>query len=194
MDPRVEAHVHESPKKMTIPLMVLAALSVIGGYVGVPHSLGGSNRFERFLSSVFEERHATTEAVTHAPSAEYLLMVISIVMVLGAIFMAHKFYVQNLEIPKRLAEKYKFAYRTLFNKYYIDELYAKIFVNPLLNLAMFLWKKIDVVVIDGTANGIASLVKGISGVIRKTETGYLRNYALSLIFGAVLILAYFIFR
>jgi len=194
MDPRVEAHVHESPKKMTIPLMVLAVLSVIGGYVGVPHSLGGSNRFERFLSSVFEEGHATTEAVTHAPSTEYLLMAISIVVVLGAIFVAHKFYVQNLEIPKRLAEKYKFAYRALFNKYYIDELYAKIFVNPLLNLALFLWKKIDVVVIDGTANGIASLVKGISGVIRKTETGYLRNYALSLIFGAVLILAYFIFR
>jgi NADH-quinone oxidoreductase subunit L len=115
-------------------------------------------------------------------------------VVLIAIFIAHRFYIRNLEIPKRLAEKYRFAYRVLFNKYYVDELYAKLIVNPLLSLALFLWKKLDVLVIDGTANGIASFVKWAGGVIRKTETGYLRNYALSVTFGAILILAYFIFR
>ncbi|MGB8656720.1 MAG: NADH-quinone oxidoreductase subunit L [Candidatus Zixiibacteriota bacterium] len=195
MDPQVEAHVHESPKSMTIPLMVLAALSAIGGYVGVPHSLGGSNRLEGFLSSVFEEGQvAGAESAAHAPSAEYLLMAVSIVVVLIAIFIAYRFYIRNLEIPKRLAEKYRFAYRILFDKYYVDELYARLIVNPLLSLALFLWKKFDVLVIDGTANGIASFVKWTGGVIRKTETGYLRNYALSVTFGAILILAYFIFR
>ncbi|MGB7062137.1 MAG: NADH-quinone oxidoreductase subunit L [Candidatus Zixiibacteriota bacterium] len=195
MDPKVEVHAHESPKPMTIPLMVLAVLSVIGGYVGIPHSLGGSNRIEGFLSSVFEQGHsAGEEAVHHAPSTEYLLMIISIVIVLIAIFIAYRFYVKNLEIPRRLAQRYKSGYRVLLNKYYVDELYAKVIVNPLLNLALFLWKQFDVLVIDGAANGIASVVKGLGSGIRRTQTGYLRNYALSLILGAVLILSYYILR
>ncbi len=195
MDPHVETHVHESPKPMIVPLMVLAVLSVVGGYVGIPHSLGGSNMFEGFLSSVFERGHsAATETAAHAPSAEYLLMVISIAVVLVSILLAYRFYIKNPDIPKRLAGKYKTAYAVLFNKYYVDEFYNKVMVNPLMNLALFLWKNFDVLVIDGTANGIASTVQWISGVFRKIQTGYLRNYALSLIFGAMLILVYFIFR
>ncbi len=194
VDPQIQAHIHEAPRSMTIPLMILAVLSVIGGYVGIPHSLGGSNRFEGFLSSVFEQGHVETHTANHAMSTEYLLMIISIVVIVIGILVAHRFYIQNVKIPKRLAEKYKFSYRTLFNKYYVDELYAKIFVNPLLNLALILWKQFDVLVIDGIANGIASVVKGLGTVIRKTETGYLRNYGLSLLFGTILILFYFIFR
>jgi NADH-quinone oxidoreductase subunit L len=194
VDLHVQAHIHEAPKNMTIPLMVLAVLSVIGGYIGVPHSLGGSNRFEGFLSSVFETGQSSSHEITHPVSTEYLLMIISIVVVFGAIFVAYRFYIQNPDAPKRLAEKYKAPYRILFNKYYVDEFYGKVIVNPLLSLALFLWKNFDVLVIDGTANGIASIVKGLSSVIRRTQTGYLRNYALSLIFGATLILVYFIFR
>jgi NADH-quinone oxidoreductase subunit L len=194
MDPHVESHAHESPKPMTIPLVILAVLSVIGGYVGIPASLGGSNRFEGFLSSAFEGGHAAEEVTSHAPSAEYLVMIISIVIVLISIFIAYRFYIRNLSIPKKLAEKYKTAYGILFHKYYVDEIYDKIIVTPLLNLALFLWKNFDVLIIDGTANGVASLVGWISKVIRRTETGYLRNYALTLVFGAALILVYFIFR
>lgn len=195
VDPEIRAHIHEPPKSMTIPLMVLAVLSVIGGYVGIPHSLGGSSRFEGFLASVFEPGHAAAREVQHqAPSAEYMLMIISIAMVLVSILVASRFYLKDLRIPRRLAEKLSFPYRVLFNKYYVDELYAEVVVNPLLNLALFLWKQFDVLVIDGAANGIGYLVKGVGSVIRRTQTGYLRNYALSLIFGAMLILIYFIFR
>jgi len=194
VDPQVQTHIHEAPRSMTIPLMILSVLSIIGGYVGIPHSLGGSNRLEGFLSSVFEQGHSTTHSTTHAMSTEYLLMIISIVVVVIGILVAHRFYIRNLEIPKRLVERYKFPYRILFNKYYVDEIYAKIFVNPLLNLALFLWKRFDVLVIDGIANGIASVVKGLGTVIRKTQTGYLRNYGLSLLLGTILILFYFIFR
>ncbi len=194
VDPEVQAHIHEAPKSMTISLVVLAVLSVIGGYVGIPHSLGGSNRFEGFLSSVFEQSHSTTHPTTHTMSTEYLLMIISIVVVIIGILVAHRFYIQNVKIPKKLAEKYKTPYRILFNKYYVDELYAKVFVNPLLSLALLLWKQFDVLVIDGIANGIASVVKGLGTVIRKTQTGYLRNYGLSLLLGTILILFYFIFR
>ncbi len=194
VDPQVQAHIHEAPKSMTFPLIILAVLSIIGGYVGIPHSLGGLNRFEGFLSPVFESDPSHTHLATHAMSTEYLLMIISIVIVIIGILVAYRFYIQNLNIPKRLAEKYRFPYRVLFNKYYVDELYAKVVVNPLLSLALVLWRQFDVLVIDGIANGIASMVKGLGVVIRKTQTGYLRNYALSLVFGAMLILVYYIFR
>jgi NADH-quinone oxidoreductase subunit L len=175
--------------------MVLAVLSVIGGYIGIPYALGGSNRFETFLSSVFSGRHAEAHEVGHqVPAAEYYLMIISVAVVAVAILIAYRFYLRNLEIPKRLAQRFSWAYQTLLNKYYVDELYARVIVNPLLNLALVLWKQFDVLVIDGTANGIASLVKATGVFLRRTETGYLRNYALSLTFGATLILLYFVFR
>jgi NADH-quinone oxidoreductase subunit L len=195
MDPHVEEHAHEAPKSMTIPLMVLAVFSVIGGYIGIPYALGGSNRFETFLWSVFSSGHPGTHEVAHqVPAAEYYLMIISVAVVAVAILIAYRFYLRNLEIPKRLAQRFSGAYRVLFNKYYVDELYAEVIVNPLLNLALVLWKQFDVLVIDGTANGIAFLVKAIGAFLRRTETGYLRNYALSLTFGAMLILFYFVLR
>ncbi len=195
MDPQVEAHAHESPRPMTIPLMVLAVLSVIGGYVGIPAALGGSNRFEGFLSSVFGHGQSPAHGVAHhVPPAEYYLMIISVVVVLVAILIASRFYLRDLEIPKRLARRFSFTYRVLFNKYYVDEFYDRTVVQPVLNLALVLWKQFDVLVIDGAANGIAYVVKGIGTAIRRTETGYLRNYALSLIFGAMLIVMYFVFR
>jgi NADH-quinone oxidoreductase subunit L len=80
------------------------------------------------------------------------------------------------------------------NKYYIDELYFKVIVNPLLKFATFLWQFIDIKVIDGMANGLAGLVYWFAGVGRKIQTGYVRNYALGMVLGALVILAYFILR
>ena len=194
VDPQIKDHIHEAPKSMTIPLMVLAVLSLIGGYIGVPHSLGGSNRFEGFLSSVFRHNPAESHGAVHSASSEYLLMVISIVIVLIGILVAHRFYIRNPETPKKLAQRFKTPYRIVFNKYYVDEFYSMVVVKPLVNFALFLWKIVDVQIIDGTANGLASFTKWVGEVFRRTETGYLRNYALSLIFGAIVILTYFVFR
>jgi NADH-quinone oxidoreductase subunit L len=80
------------------------------------------------------------------------------------------------------------------NKYYVDELYFKIVVNPLLKFATFLWQFFDVKVIDGIANGLANTVNWFAGICRKVQTGYVRNYALGMVFGVLLILAYFILR
>jgi NADH-quinone oxidoreductase subunit L len=194
VDPQIKGHIHEAPKSMIIPLMVLAVLSLIGGYIGVPHSLGGANRFEGFLSSVFGHNPTESHAVVHSPSLEYFLMLISIIVVLIGIFIAYRLYIRNPEIPKKLAQKFKTPYRIIFNKYYVDEFYSIVIVKPVINFALFLWKVFDVKIIDGTANGIASLTKWTGEIFRRTETGYLRNYALSLIVGAILILGYFVFR
>ena len=194
VDPQIKDHIHEAPKSITVPLMVLAVLSLIGGYIGIPHSLGGSNRFEGFLSSVFGHNPAESHVAAHSPSSEYLLMLVSIIVVLIGIFIAHRFYIRNPEVPKKLAQRLKTPYRIIFNKYYVDEFYSLVIVKPVINFALFLWKIVDVMIIDGTANGIASLTKWVGEIFRRTETGYLRNYALSLFFGAILILTYFVFR
>ena len=187
----VEHHIHESPKVMTIPLMILAVLSVIGGYAGIPKSLGGGNGFEHFLSPVFGEKG---EIAIHSPLTEYLVMAVSVAVALLGIFFAYRFYIKTPELPKRLAERFRFPYKVLLNKYYVDELYFKIIVNPLLKFATFLWQFFDIKIIDGMANGLAGLVYWFAGVGRKIQTGYVRNYALGMVLGALVILAYFIWR
>lgn len=187
----VKPHIHESPKIMIIPLVILAILSIIGGYVGVPKSLGGGNHFERFLSPVFGEAE---KIIHHSASTEYILMIISIAVALVGIFFAYRFYVSKPELPKSLAQRYGLPYKVLLNKYYVDEFYFKVIINPLLKFATFLWQFFDIKIIDGIANGLAEMVNFIGGVFRKIQTGYVRNYALSMVLGVILILAYFIFR
>jgi NADH-quinone oxidoreductase subunit L len=191
VDESIKSHIHESPKIMTVPLAVLAVLSVIGGYIGVPKSLGGGNNFESFLSPVFGEKG---EMILHPASTEYLLMALSVVVALLGIFFAYRFYIKSPDLPKSLAQRFSFPYKLLLNKYYVDELYFKIVVNPLLKFATFLWQFFDVKVIDGIANGLANTVNWFAGICRKVQTGYVRNYALGMVFGVLLILAYFILR
>ncbi|MDP3025456.1 MAG: NADH-quinone oxidoreductase subunit L [candidate division Zixibacteria bacterium] len=191
VDESIKSHIHESPKIMIVPLMVLAVLSVIGGYIGVPKSLGGGNNFESFLSPVFGEKG---EIALHPASTEYLLMALSVVVALLGIFFAYRFYIKSPDLPKSLAQRFSFPYKLLLNKYYVDELYFKIVVNPLLKFATFLWQFFDVKVIDGIANGLANTVNWFAGIGRKVQTGYVRNYALGMVFGVLLILAYFILR
>jgi NADH-quinone oxidoreductase subunit L len=193
VEEKVKPHIHEAPSSMTIPLIILAVLSIIGGYVGIPHSLGGGNNFENFLSVVFKNAEETHVAhLSHSP--EYLLMILSVAVVLLGILIAYRFYISHPDVPKKLTEKYKGAYTVLLNKYYVDELYAKIIVNPLLSLSLWCWRFFDAKVIDGAANGSAFLTGWMSAIIRKIQTGCVRNYALSLVFGAIIILAYFVFR
>jgi len=187
----IKPHIHESPRVMTIPLIVLAILSVFGGYVGVPKSLGGANNFEHFLSPVFGEKGGL---VAYSVSTEYLLMALSVALALLGIFFAYRFYIKKPELPKSLAQRYSFPYKILLNKYYVDELYVKIIVNPLLKFATFLWQFLDIKVIDGIANGLADIVYWFGGMSRKIQTGYVRNYALGMVLGALLVLAYFILR
>ncbi|MEE8417274.1 MAG: NADH-quinone oxidoreductase subunit L, partial [candidate division Zixibacteria bacterium] len=111
MSPEVENHVHESPKVMTVPLMILAVLALIGGYVGLPYALGGGAWFEEFLSPVFTFSQTTAEAASqHSYSIEYLIMLASIVAAGIGILMAHRFYISDPERPKRLAERFDGIY------------------------------------------------------------------------------------
>jgi len=211
VDEHVAHHIHESPKIMTVPLMVLAVLSIIGGYIGVPHVLGGANHIHEFLAPVLgggaepAKAHAGISILTqawasggegagHQAALELLMMVISVVIALIGIGIAYLFYVKNPALPKLLAERWKGLYKLIFNKYYVDELYEILFIKSLKGLGTGLWKGFDDFVIDGTINGIAYLIGWLSGVMRRMQTGLVQNYAFSMVIGGIVLVAYYVVR
>jgi NADH-quinone oxidoreductase subunit L len=212
VDEHVAHHIHESPKIMTVPLMVLAVLSIIGGYIGVPHVLGGANHIHEFLAPVLgggaepAKAHAGISILTQAwassgeggghsaAALELLMMVISVVIALIGIGIAYLFYVKNPALPKLLAERWKGLYKLVFNKYYVDELYEILFIKSLKGLGTGLWKGFDDFVIDGTINGIAYLIGWLSGVMRRMQTGLVQNYAFSMVIGGIVLVAYYVVR
>jgi NADH-quinone oxidoreductase subunit L len=197
---------------MTVPLMVLAGLSIIGGYIGVPQVLGGANHIHQFLAPVLgggtepAEAHAGISILSSAWASggeggghggavlELIMMVVSVVIALIGIGIAYLFYVKNPALPKMLAEKWKGLYKLVFNKYYVDEIYEILFINSLKNLGTALWKGFDEFVIDGTINGIAYFIGLLSGTMRKMQTGLVQNYAFSMVIGGVVLVAYYIVR
>jgi NADH-quinone oxidoreductase subunit L len=178
-------HPHESPPIMTTPLIILAILSVIGGWVGLPLIEGG-NRFKEFLSPVI---HAE-EVVHHAPGFEVTMMLVSMGIAIIGIIIAYNFYLKNPKLPDQLASRFKGLYTLIYNKYYIDELYNALFVNPIKEWSNLLWLSFDDKVIDGMVNGAGKVVRSFSGTLRKVQTGYLQNYALFILLGVVAIIFY----
>jgi NADH-quinone oxidoreductase subunit L len=194
MNPDVEKHAHESPRIMTIPLMILAVLAFIGGYIGLPHALGGGAWFEEFLSPVFTSTHEAADADHQSYSIEYLLMLTSVVAAGIGILVAYRFYISDPERPKRLAERFNGLYNTALNKYYVDEFYNAVIVRPMITAASFFWRIIDIMIVDGIANGSARMIGWFSGKFRFVQTGLFRNYALLFVFGVIVLLGFVILR
>ena len=175
MDSETAHHLHESPRVMTLPLIVLAVLAAVGGLVGIPKSLSFGadlNSFEHFLAPVFETVPPSGEAAAHAVEAagvshgeveslEYLLMLLALAVVAAAIFTAHRFYRTRPEIPRRLAERMPRLGELIANKYYVDELYAAAVVRPYL-AACRGFHAFDARVVDGAVNGVRHATMGLS--------------------------------
>src|SRR5437879_4096123 len=130
-DNHAQKHIHESPRTMTIPLMILAVLSVVGGWIGWPASLFGSNQFEKFLEPVMSSAGATesAKAVQESSTTEYFLMLASIAIAVAGIWVAYEFYRTKRFAPELVAGKMKGFYRVLFHTYYVDEIYDALFVH-----------------------------------------------------------------
>src|ERR1700722_5687403 len=208
VDHEVEHHIHESPSSMTVPLVILAGLSIVGGWVGWPESLGGSDRFTKFLEPVMA-KHAeegAEAAAAHAASGasmEYLLMLLSVLVACGGIWLAYRWYIQRPEVPEKIAAASPFLYKLLYNKYYVDQLYDALFVNRVKDLALTLgafdvnfinglgvdgsgwltritstisglW---DSWIVDGLVNLAARIVWLFSWPVRMLQTGRVGRYA-----------------
>jgi NADH-quinone oxidoreductase subunit L len=199
---------HEAPWSMAIPLILLAVGSVVAGYVGVPHALGGSNRIESFLEPSFEAHAAAghdtatpAAAETQEPEAahtdvetERTLMALSVGIALAGIGLAWYFWLANRTVVEGLATSFAPIHRLLLNKYYVDELYDAAIVQPVKKLSTgALWKGVDAGLIDGTVNGVGLAVSVASTGLRRMQTGSVRTYAFALFAGAISILAYYLF-
>ena len=198
VDKHTAEHIHESPKVMTVPLIILAVLSVIGGYVGVPQLLGNligwhhSDLFVTFLAPVFRTMPEHEMPV----STESWLMIGSIAMAILGVFFAWYVYLKSKMRPaEHAAESLPGVYRLLLNKYYVDEIYNAIIIKPLLWLSEnFLWKIFDVRVVDGTVNGSAQVTQWASTKLRKIQTGDFQVYVMLFLIGVISVLAYFVLR
>ncbi|MBI1805341.1 MAG: NADH-quinone oxidoreductase subunit L [Ignavibacteriae bacterium] len=188
-----EKHPHESPKVMTVPLLVLAALSVIGGFIGIPSSLGGENAIERWLEPVFqraESQLALTQGVSYL--TEYVLMALSVVAGVAGIALARRMYLQK---DRALIQPKGAFYKLLWNKYYVDEVYDAAIVAPMVKGSeKLLWRGFDVAIIDGIVNGVAKLIGLLSDQLRKIQVGVAQTYALAFVIGIIVVLGILVFR
>jgi NADH-quinone oxidoreductase subunit L len=185
-----EVHVHESPKNMLVPLVILAVLSVIGGWQAAPALWGGQDHFENYLAPVFAspgmENGAAATSLADSAWLEHELMFIAIAAALIGLFLAWWMYVKRPKLPEKLAESMSAPYKLLLGKYFVDELYAAVIVRPLVWISrQVLWKFVDERVIDGAVNGVADATQGAGNQVRQTESGNTRSYATWIVIGAV---------
>jgi NADH-quinone oxidoreductase subunit L len=177
---------HESPMVMLVPLMILAVLSTFGGLVGI------GNGFEHFLAPVFR---AGQEAAGEAPgrATEFLLMGVSVLVAVFGAILAWVLYVSKPYLPDKIAAKLGALYDVVLNKYYVDEIYAKVFVKPLIDgSTKILWQGVDRKVIDDTVNNAADGARHVSDEVRHMQSGNVRSYAGWIASGAAVVIAYMI--
>ncbi|MDA0738758.1 MAG: NADH-quinone oxidoreductase subunit L [Nitrospirae bacterium] len=179
VDPAHADHVHEPSKVVTVPLLVLAVLSIVTGYIGIPE----------FLQHAFP---GSEEAGHHGPAAMGIMLMATLAGLIG-IGLAYLFYVKSPGIPDRLMMQWQTLYQCSLNKWYVDEAYDKIFVNPTFRISDLMWKKIDIAIIDNAVNGVARGFAWWGWMAKFIQTGETQNYALGMTVGAVLILTAYVF-
>ena len=200
--------VHESPWVMLGPLVILAVLSFVGGWVGVPQFMRGHNEIEHFLAPVMQsgpavagetvsDKDATTshagEATPENTGEEWLLAGTSVAAALIGLFFAYLFYYKSPGLPERITSKMHGIYMMVLHKYYVDEGYGAIFVKPLLALStVVLWRGVDQGVIDGLVNGAGTASRGVGNELRQMQSGNIRSYAAWVAIGGAAIVAYMI--
>lgn len=203
-DKKLHHHAHESPRAMTVPLIILAVGAALAGYIGLPRL----SLIEHWLEPVFHAGEAAVEGAGEAAAAasqaasqaaahgpiEWVLLAVSALVALGGAYFAYRAYVVNMDIPKRVRESLGWFAKLVENKYYIDELYNMVIVQPLRDLGGWLAGTFDKRGIDGAVNGIAGATGWVGQQARKLQTGLVGMYALSILLGAVALLAWLVIR
>lgn len=190
-----EHHLHESPMSMTVPLIVLAIFSMMGGFLNVPSVLGGNSNLGNYLKPIFENSMLLTESIGHALSheTEYLLMAISVSVALISIIVAFVIYISKKTVPASDSVEKSFLSNLVSNKYYVDEFYYAFITKPLDYISTAFYKVVEKSGIDGLVNGVGSLTIGTSKYLRLAQTGNTGLYVLMMVFGLVIILLFGLF-
>ena len=174
---------HESPKVMTIPLILISVGAIFSGWLGIPESLGGGAHFQKFLEQVVY--HHEVEITDH--TLEYGLMVLSVVAGLIGILLAYLIYVKNPRFETLLSSNFKRLYKFLYNKWYFDELYHYVFVVPTFFLARtFVNLIVDTFVIDQTVDGSAKATTSFGSLLQRIHKGIINYYLWGIILGLII--------
>lgn len=208
VDPHV--HPHESPKVMTLPLIILAFLALTGGLLGIP-LIHGWHVLHNWLEPVLafdleaalraseqmlaEHGHHTSFAEvlheaqnkTHNIWIEIILMALSVCVALAGIGMAWFFYLKRPDLPAKLT-KGQWGFDLVENKYYVDEIYDETVVKPIVKGSDLLWKQADIRGVDGAVNGVAWVIKLCGKVASSFQSGFVRNYALIMVVGFIFLI------
>jgi len=209
------SHLHDAPAPMAFALIVLAIGSVLAGYVGVPHALGGHNNLGAWLEPAFQATNCGQPVTTgelagialedclpgeqagaedHA-ALELSLMAVSSLVAFSGIGLATFLWLKRKDIPAQMATQFSGVHQLLLNKYYVDEVYDAIIVQPIKVVSQEgLWRGFDVKIVDGAVNGAGYFVSGVSIVLRLLQNGSVKTYAAAIFAGAVTILAYYFWR
>ncbi len=184
-------HAHESPLSMLIPLFVLAAGSIFAGIIGskIYHMVAAEGNFFSGAIFVREGKADLLEEIHHAP---FLVKISPLIVGVVAIALAYIFYLVKKDWPAKLANALKPLYKLSLNKWYFDEIYDMILVKPTKKLGDFLWKIIDMKIVDGLPNGAAAFCKVMAGRISKLQTGYLYSYSIWMVLGLISLLLFLI--
>ena len=194
-EPRSELvhEAHESPPVMTGPLVILGGLALVAGLLfGLPMENGWVHRF---LAPVFRTGHGLEADPSGGEATPVLLLAaVSSLVALGGIGLAYLTYVRRTIHAETVAERLRPLYNLSWNRFYIEDFYNWAIVRPFIAASGFLWHVIDDSVIDGLVNGVAYVVRGVGGGLRRLQTGYIRNYALSFLVGVVVVVVWFVLR
>lgn len=186
-----DVHPHESGPTMTIPLIVLAVLSLVGGWIGIPHVIGHALHIPNIFEHWLQPKLAPIPGFQQASAAmEILLMAISVSIAATSAFLAYVIYVKDPAKSQELANRFKSAYRVLANKYYVDEFYFAKIINPIVETAKGLWFYVDVNFIDKATYVISDLTKEAGEGVRSLQNGNMQQYAMYIVLGVAGVLVW----
>ncbi|MBI3895133.1 MAG: NADH-quinone oxidoreductase subunit L [Acidobacteria bacterium] len=185
---------HESPPIMTWPLMILAALSLAGGWVGIPALWRGGDHWNLFLAPAFRLAALPTEhAVSHDAATEIIFTLASILVSVAGIALAYLLYCRRPELAAAAAARLRGLHTLVLNKYYVDEIYRSLFVQPLVVVSReLLWKGMDAAAIDGSFQGLANRTRRLGDRVRRMQSGNIRSYAGWVVLGAILLISFMV--
>lgn len=181
-------HIHESPSSMTVPLIVLAVLSVIGGFMGIPEALGGGHALKSFLAPVFAASEALAEPHHLSHPTEYMLIGLVVALTLIVIYVAYNIYVQKNKVPAGADVPLTGFNKVLANKYYVDEIYDKIIVQPLAFLSRIMDAVIEKLMIDRIVNSTGRAVTWGGRTLRYFQTGNTGFYIFAMVISIIVIM------
>ncbi len=195
MSEETQKHLHESPSSMTIPLMILAFLAAVGGFMWLPGVIGHGKFawFHDFLAI----REPAAHGAHDMAGAEWTSLALSVALALGASGLSYLVYTRGRSAVEKLAKTVyltRAMYRFSLNKYWVDEIYEAFVIKPIYYGSIALWLFVDVVIIDGLVNLAGILVKWGSTIFRNLQTGFIGSYAVTVLVGVLVVLWYLILQ